>query len=137
MTTYWKNKGKHQQFYDALASHLVPVMGRCETLQGECVRAATRIYCDFMNNGFGNNWSGAYNFLKQNLPSGSIPDNIWYELDYYKCGRVYGSSVEDSVMADMLEQLMDCVPELVQEVNGIYQPNTTDMFSLQDPEVYE
>lgn len=44
MTTYWEKQGKHQQFYDAVVSHLVPNMGRCGTRQGESVRAAMRIY---------------------------------------------------------------------------------------------
>lgn len=41
--------------YKVLYERLVPESGKCETLEGELLRAVSRIYYDYTNNGFGNN----------------------------------------------------------------------------------
>ena len=69
MNTYWNGKGKLQEQYTQLADELIPASGGCETLGGEVLRAATRIYWDAYNNGFLNNTSGALNFLNNNVRS--------------------------------------------------------------------
>lgn len=52
---------------ERLFEQLVPACGHCDTLQGECLRAAAKIGYDWYNNGWGcNNWSGAVVFLRRN-----------------------------------------------------------------------
>lgn len=51
---------------ERLFEQLVPGSGNCATLQGECLRAASKIGYDWYNNGWGcNNWSGAVVFLRE------------------------------------------------------------------------
>lgn len=52
--TFWNNASPLQATYDTLASALVPAYGAALTPHGELLRAATRIYYDRYNNGFGN-----------------------------------------------------------------------------------
>jgi hypothetical protein len=43
--------------YNFLYDQLVPNDGPAEYLEGELLRAISRIHYDYLNNGFGNNWS--------------------------------------------------------------------------------
>jgi hypothetical protein len=62
--TYWNDRGKYQKEYDELCEKLVPTSGKCDTVAGEILRAASKLLWDFNNNGVGwNNTSGALNYL--------------------------------------------------------------------------
>lgn len=53
---------------EELFEQLVPGSGNCETLQGELLRASSKIGYDWYNNGWGcNNWSGAVIFLRDHI----------------------------------------------------------------------
>lgn len=52
--TLWNNASPLQATYEALAAALVPAYGAALTPHGELLRAATRVYYDRYNNGFGN-----------------------------------------------------------------------------------
>lgn len=63
---FWDQTHPLSADYERLFEQLVPVNGKCETLQGECLRAATKIGYDWYSNGWGcNNWSGAVVFLRE------------------------------------------------------------------------
>lgn len=52
--TYWAGNGTHQKLAEVLQENLIPVNGRAETMHGELLRCAIRIYHDRYNNGLGN-----------------------------------------------------------------------------------
>lgn len=68
MGTYWEGTGPHQEKYTRLRERLVADSGMSDTISGECISAAERLAHDFWNNGGGNNVSGAFYYLRQNLP---------------------------------------------------------------------
>ncbi len=49
--TYWNCKGKYQDKYEPLFQELVPKEGPAKSLQGEVLRAASRIYYRYYNDG--------------------------------------------------------------------------------------
>lgn len=49
--SYWYNSGAYQKEYDELYKKLVPSQGEAETLNGELIRSASRLYYDYCNNG--------------------------------------------------------------------------------------
>ena len=121
--------------YNEYWEKLVPASGPCETLEGELLRAASRIMHDYYNNGFGNNWSGAFNFLDHNL--GLIVR--WRDtLKPYKCGRVAKNPMFDASdpIAVALEEIMENVVEYVTTANGDYNKNPCDMFDWQERDDY-
>ena len=62
--TYWNDRGKYQKEFDELCEKLVPTSGKCDTVAGEILRAASKLLWDINNNGVGwNNTSGALNYL--------------------------------------------------------------------------
>ena len=49
--TYWNENGKHQELYDAQWKELVDGRGKAGTMQGEVLRAASRLYHRWFNDG--------------------------------------------------------------------------------------
>ena len=60
---YWNSNGMYQADYEVLANKLLPSKGKADTIEGEMLRAATKLYYDYWNNGMCNNTSGPAKFL--------------------------------------------------------------------------
>lgn len=137
---YWNNEGTYQAEYQSLYDELVPSEGKCDSVAGELIRAASRLYYDAYNNGFLNNTSGAYNYLvKYLLPLSLNQEELSNALDIikYKCNTgSYSFICEDTNKA--LDLIVD---EVVLSINRIQSlkttPNREDLFDLQDDDVYE
>jgi hypothetical protein len=52
--SYWNNNGAYQEENDRLWEELVPASGSCDTIHGELIRATSRLFYEFCNNGNGN-----------------------------------------------------------------------------------
>ena len=52
--TYWNNEGSYQKESDELWEQLVPREGEADTVNGELIRIAHRLYHEYCNNGNGN-----------------------------------------------------------------------------------
>ena len=49
--SYWSESGAYQEEHDRLWAELVPSSGSCGTIHGELVRATSRLFYEFCNNG--------------------------------------------------------------------------------------
>jgi len=105
--TYWKNAGEHQGAANFL-DELVPISGQAETLKGEIWRAATKIYYDFYNNGFGNNWTSPASFLIDFVPS----LNQEIKDFFYMHGKGITVELSDEQMMLMEEMINEVVKTL-------------------------
>jgi hypothetical protein len=56
--SYWNDKGAFQAEYNELYEKHVPRSGSCSTLNGELIRAASRLSYEYYNNGNCNSKSG-------------------------------------------------------------------------------
>ena len=54
--SYWDQKGKYQQEYDAAWKSLIPASGEADDGLPEALRAISRVGYDYYNNGFCNLW---------------------------------------------------------------------------------
>lgn len=133
--SYWNNNGPFQEDYVRLYEALVPDMDNCNTVQGESLRAITKITYDYNNNGFGNNWSGAYNWLKEH---GFLNYTEQLELTEWHRGRsvpinrgfTFG---ENDPIQNMLTLIMNRVIENIFDVGeDNLTPNTRDMYDLSE-----
>ena len=132
---YWNQEGQYQKEYDELHSKLVPLSGNCETLGGETLRAASRLYYDAYNNGFCNNTSGALIFLRQFLPTA---DKIEESLDfiYPKTNTgTYSSTGEMTGVA--LDSIVDAVIEFNLKDIRADSKGEYEMFDFQEEDVWE
>jgi len=114
---YWSNKGRYEAEAAEL-SKLVPGMGNCATHKGEVWRAATKIYHDYFNNGFGNTWKEAAEFLLDNI---ALPDSVEAVL----LEHANGNCAELEYDAEM-DLMIDTVIEQLRNTED--RPNTIDMW---------
>lgn len=115
--------------YDRLYGLLVPTSGKCASLEGEMLRASSKIYHDYYCNGFGNNWSGAYNFLDTHLGLKAAERKLLKPYSKGKICRNISFDYNDKVAA-VLEDIAERVVYhiLAVECHGGFTANTEDMF---------
>jgi hypothetical protein len=130
------DRARQPREYQIFWDQLIAPSGKSETIEGELLRAASKIQHDFYNNGFGNNWSGALAYLQQYLPSFgvSLPYSLWNTISPYATGRMHPSNdkVENQIGL-ALDQLMDGVMAAIRSADGNYHPNQTDMYDMNSP----
>lgn len=117
--TYWNENGKFESIAKELES-LVPSMGKAETLKGEIFRAATKIYYDYHNNGFGNNWVAPALFLMNYV---KLDNKIVQFLYEYGAGNCHSNSHNSK---ECIEGLMDTV------ILYLSSPDFQDTFDFED-----
>jgi len=128
---FWYDNHPMSKEAERLSKMLIPPVGKCDTVEGEYLRAAMRINYDFGNNGFGcNNWSGALNLL-QDLPYGPVRGAVEVLRPYSTGGPYCG---DDDKTWTAITDLMECAVLFAQQGEGDgFKPNTVDMWDLSDP----
>jgi len=130
--TFYNSKNPMSAAYERLYAKLVPQCGKCDTVEGELLRASSRIYHDYYNNGFGNNWSGALNYLDQHFGLKAGERRL---LRAYARGKIVKRSTynTNTAIPAALEGIAERVVQHVAlaEVTGL-TPNSDDMFDLQE-----
>ena len=48
---YWNRSGLYQEQYNKLYDELIPASGKCDTREGEMLRASSRLYYRYFNGG--------------------------------------------------------------------------------------
>lgn len=129
---YWSHNGKHQAESERLAE-LMPMSGKCDTIAGELVRAYSKLYYDFNNNGMGNNTSGAVNFL---LEQGAISEDTHAEIHHWTRGRIYEGNydVTRGLAKDMEAMVNEVIEFILAHPELETTPNEDDMFNYQEDE---
>lgn len=133
---YWACEGKFQEDYDKLFSELVPMSGKCDTVAGELVRSANRVYYDAYNNGFGNNVSGGLNHIKFIIPKTEKLEAAIEAITPYSTGNAIGYI--DETTGKHLDNLMDSVFEyILNNPETLSLKNQHDMLTLNDKNYIE
>lgn len=129
--TYWSGNGKYQAAYDELVEKM-PAMGKCDTVAGEMIRAASRLGYDFYNNGMGNNTSGALNYLRE---QSAIDDDVYDTIYKYTRGRIYEGRYTGDFLQVAIESMVDqTVGMIVNNPVLMTIENKEDMFDYQEEE---
>ena len=127
--TYWNKQGAHQADYDRLVE-LMPMMGNCDTVAGELIRAVSKLGHDFYNNGMGNNTSGAVNFLEA---KGAIDRNTYCTIYDYTRGALYQGRYDGDSLQVAMERMVDQTVEFILANPELEtQANTEDMFDYSE-----
>jgi hypothetical protein len=140
IATFWNQEHPLSEQAQELFEKLVPMSGSCTTLQGELLRASTRIGYDWYNNGWGcNNWSGAVVFLREHLsdlpnkPEPKVIFEFLKRLDYVHdyshgepCHFVY-----DGPNCEAVTKIHEIVVNAIL-ANPDPIPTTLDMFDFQE-----
>jgi hypothetical protein len=126
---YWGNENTNN--YAELYSKLVPKSGKCETLEGELLRAASKIGHDYYNNGFANDWTGPLIFLQNNLPADMheeflilAPFALGVPADDFGMLNTANHVKSEKEIDQAIDSLTDKVVDYINSKNGEYTPNT-------------
>ena len=137
MATYWNSNSKQQEIYEQLWNKLVPWKGPAATKAGELLRAATRVYYRWFNDG---------DRIEQVLSQSAIDSstvNGWGFLYTYREGEFSGealalailSSNSESEYEAKLDEMMDAVVAHAAEAPEV--PNDSDFIDEKYLKVYE
>lgn len=136
--TFWSGNHPLTAIANNKFGELVKSFGQSDSVQGELLRASTKISYDWFNNGWGcNNWSGAVVYIQQYfstlpvLPDWEVIVKLTTALDSASCyshGEPVGRGRDERI-----DQLVTTIHEIVvQSVldNPTLLPNTVDMHTL-------
>ena len=118
---YWNGIGKHQEEYDNLYAELVGNSGSSETLNGELIRAASRLYHENFNNGNCNAKSDNYDDCSHCSGSGEVEKNDYDEeyddSEYEECPECWGEGKieDDAEVSEFYAKFLDIIEENVPE----------------------
>jgi hypothetical protein len=134
--TFWNNEHLMCAEYKRLHALLVPKEGPAETMEGELLRAASKIGWDWGNNGFGNNWSGALVYLSMYLPS-PLDGAIDFLYPFATGDMPDGSDSEGIWLAtnELMEGAIEAA--LDAERAGAFTKNPCNMYDLQRADMEE
>ena len=113
--SYWANCGEERATYDRLYAALVPSEGDCETIEGELLRAISKIYYDRYNNGFGNDMRGPVAFLMEHY-KGKDFDRFLEDLAEFAPENRDGGGISNQT----LERLVTSIIRFVEAKQGSY-----------------
>ena len=129
---YWSHQGKFQKEYEHLYEAHVPLSGMCDTMAGEAIRAASKIYYDAYNNGFLNNTSGAWNWLNKFVYTQKMNEALSV---LEPCVNTGTYSKIDANVAQALEMMVDEAVQFAQ-TDKAKERNPADMLVLSDKDEY-
>lgn len=136
--TFWGNDHPLSAKNDELFEALVPPLGNCPSVQGEMLRAASKIGYDWFNNGWGcNNWSGAVLFIQKNYhlfpnkPDQCFVDELMKALDWVH-GYSHGETCRLKYDGKACKTVTKIQEIIVNTILANPEPiaNVTDMYDL-------
>lgn len=127
MNQYWCCHGKYQNEANVLIE-MLPFQGSTGFLELEFFRAATKIYYDLFNNGFGNNWSEPFLFLSLYAERIGINEDDLYEIKDYAEGKVIQKYNEEDVY-EAMEKIVDAVVQYVYARKNNLTKSNVDMWN--------
>lgn len=138
---FWDQDHPLSADYNRLYEDLVPSSGECKTLQGELLRAASKINYDWFNNGWGcNNWSGAVVFLEQNygfVASGRNEEDLTKYRHALSVAREHSHGERVSMSNKFIDGAVTTIAAFVTQAilnNPTPIPNEVDMWDLSEPD---
>lgn len=137
--TFWAGDHPLTEAGNVLSDKLVSEDGHCDTLQGELLRAATKIHWDWFNNGWGcNNWSGPVVFLERHFKDLPVQPDISEHvaflgaLSYVREFSHGEPSPKNEDRADeVVTRLLETVVQSILD-NPVPVPNKLDMYDLEE-----
>ena len=137
--SYWNCDGAYQKEYNELYEKMVPEQGSCNTLNGELIRAVSRLSYEYFNNG-NCNACEAHEAQNDGWYGGYKDDEEWEEeTEYeYNVSSYYGKFlqiIEETIKTDEVARLISLVEEII--VNSCEERFQESMFSEENRLVYD
>ena len=112
---YWNNEGAYDKEFSELTDKLMKPSGRSDTLQGEVVRAANRLYYEYCNNG---------NCNAVNIEE--CPDEEYRTIDkYYKNFLML---IVNTVNTEECEILCEDIEDFIENIGDDFSDKNMHMY---------
>lgn len=124
--SYWNSNGKHQNEYERLYDALVPASGNCETREGEMLRASSRLYYRYYNDG-----DMVLELMPEYMQDCSALNAaafLYHQAETRERIKELLNSKDDNEYMTKLEEIADIVIQFVSNRNDNYQNGTFNMF---------
>lgn len=109
----YQDDGRHYETYSKMFEELVPMSGKADTLKGEILRAASRVYYDLSNNGWCNDTAPSAAFLLDQIPAIS-QEAATAMLE--NCGEHAWSVYDNDNFADKMNLMVDMVDTVMEHI---------------------
>jgi hypothetical protein len=130
--SYWDRNATYSKWLEENFESLVKPSGPSDTVEGELIRAVSKLNHDWGNNGMCNNTSGACNFIAEVIDFTDAERSAWDEV-YSECNT--GGYSEHGKLLDHITTISDAVIKYVISRNNNYEPLVEgDMFDFADPD---
>lgn len=127
VSDYWSDAGKYSKEWDALYDKLVKPSGKSTTIAGEAIRATSRLIHECYNNGWGNNVSGAYFYLRNFFDKYEVDFD---EFSYFEDPSFDGRFQDEEKEGELIDQMVDNVYTVITKTYPSLQTtkNSKDMW---------
>lgn len=124
---YWGDTGKYSKEWDALYDKLVKPSGKSTTIAGEAMRAASKLCYECYNNGWGNNVSGAYFYLRSFFDKYEVD---FEEFSYFEDPSFDGRFQDEEKEGNLIDQMVENVYTIITKTYPSLQTtkNSKDMW---------
>lgn len=114
--SYWDGSGVYQEEYNELYEKMVPARGNASTLNGELIRAVSRLAYEYCNNG-NCNACEAHEIQNDGWYGGDEDEEWEEETEYdYSLSDYYGKFlqiIEETIKTDEVAKLVASVEEII------------------------
>ena len=124
--SYWNSNGKYQNEYERLYDDIVPASGSCETREGEMLRASSRLYYRYYNDG-----DMVLELMPEYMKDCSALNAtafLYHQVETRERIKELLKSKDENEYIVKLEEIADIVIQFVSSRNGKYQNGTFNMF---------
>lgn len=111
--SYWCGTGAHEKLYRRLFKLLVPKSGNADTAQGELLRAMSKIYYDYYNN-------GCCNMSRRSEPLRDHQETLWRWRSLIGDGvrEVVKCRADSQTLEDVVDRVILLVDSMIPKRSG-------------------
>ena len=123
---YWNRSGLYQEQYNKFYDELIPASGKCDTREGEMLRAFSRLYCRYFNDG-----DMVVEVMQEYMKDSSALNAfgfLYHQAETKERMKELLKCYDEGEYQSKLEEIANIVIKFVIDKNGNYSPNSEDMF---------
>lgn len=120
--SYWNETGAYNKEYDILYKQLVPAVGEADTVNGELLRASSRLYYEYFNNGNMNACDVKYSDWDEDEEDGEYTIEAYYKnmLDF----------IRDTIKTSEASELCDSIESIIVDKHGFETEDDEHTYDL-------
>ena len=123
---YWNRSGLYQEQYNKFYDELISASGKCDTREGEMLRASSRLYYRYFNDG-----DMVVEYMPEYMKDCSALSAfgfLYHQSETKERMKELLKCYDENEYQSKLEEIANIVIKFIIDKNGNYSPNSEDMF---------